>query len=148
MFTKTTVRLLILALFFLSALIVVISTRTEASHLTPLSLSTICSTGNTIFGKTYAKARVKYFHPYIANHLFAPHNHPFSYSVYASVGYKVDQKPPGGGTAIQPVSSWTRFYGPKWIEAYITSADHELSDTYASASASENSDNWNFCPKP
>lgn len=151
MLTKTFVRLLILILFFASALIVTISTRTEAFHLTPLSLSTHCSTGNTFFGnKVYAKARVKYFHPYFANHLVAAHHHPFSYSVYASVGYKVDQKPPGGGTAIQHVSSWTRFYGPKWIKAYITSGDHELSDAYASASASETGDpdNWDFCPKP
>ena len=153
--TKKIVRALILALFLASALIVTISTRTEAIHLTPLSLSTICETGNTVFGikflgsKVYAKARVKYFHPYFANHFFAAHHHPFSYSLYASVGYKVDQKPPGGGTGIRHVSSWTRFYGNKWIKAYVTSGDHELSDAYASASASEsNHDNWDFCPKP
>ena len=146
MLTKTFVGLLILILFVASAVLVTISTRTDA-HLTPLTLSTSCDTGNTIFGRTYAKARVKYFHSYFANHLVAPHNHPFSYSVYASVGYKVDQNPSGGGTAIQTVSSWTRFYGPKWIKAYITSADHDLSDAYASASASEsNYDNWDFCP--
>lgn len=146
MLTKTFVRLLILILFVASAVLVTISTRTDALT---LSLTTQCDTGNTIFGKTYAKARVKYEHPYLANHLVAPHNHPFSYSLYASVGYKVDQNPSGGGTAIQTVYSWTRFYGPKWIKAYITSGDHDLSDAYASASASEsNYDNWDFCPKP
>lgn len=145
--TKKIVRALILALFLASALIVTISTRTEAYS---LSLSTICATGNTLLGsKVYASARVKYRHPFFANHFVAAHNHPFSYSVYASVGYKVDQIPAGGGTAIRHVNSWTRFYGNKWIKAYITSGDHELSDAYASASASEsNHDNWDFCPKP
>ena len=126
MLTKTFVRLLILILFVASAVLVTISTRTDALHLTPMSLTTQCDTGNTIFGKTYAKARVKYMHSYFANHLVSQHNHPFSYSLYASVGYKVDQKPPGGGTATQTVSSWTRFYGPKWIKTYITSGDHDV----------------------
>lgn len=146
---KKIVRVLILALFLASAVLVTISTRTEANHLTPLSLSTSCSTGNTLFGKTYAKAYVTYEHSYFANHLLGPHNHGFSYSLYASVGYKVDQIPPGGGTAHKSVSSWTRFYGPKSFIVYVTSGDHELSDAYASASASEtgNPDNWDFCPQ-
>ena len=150
MLTKTFVRLLILILFLVSALIVTISTRTEAVDISPLSLSTSCTTGNTFFGnKVYAKAKITYLHPTIFDNFIGSHNHGFSYSAWASVGYKVHQRPPGGDTAHTSIRSTTRFYSPRTIVAYVASADHELSDAYATASASEtgNPDNSDYCPQ-
>lgn len=145
---KKIVRVSILALFLASALIVTISTRTEAIHISPLSLSTSCDTGNTFFGdKVYARAKITYMHPTVIDNIIGAHIHGFSYSAWASVGYKVDQIPSGGGTAYKSIVSTTRFYSPQTITAYVTSGDHELSDAYASASASEDSDNSDYCPR-
>lgn len=138
----------------MSALIVTISTQTEALNLTPLSLSTDTSIGKTWFGlgsKTKAKAKVTWLHAKAADSLFGPHYHHFTYSLYARVADEHDYNPPlkengDHDYGNETVSSWTRFYAPKSIYASVTAHERWENDAYASASASErnNPDNWDF----
>ena len=154
MLTKTLVRLLILILFLASALIVTISTQTEAFNVTSLSLSTDTSIGKTWFGlgsKTKANAKVTWLHAKSVDSLFGPHTHKFTYSLYARVADETDYNPPLKENGDHDygnvsVSSWTRFYAPKSKYASITAQERWENDVYASASASEtdNPDNWDF----
>ena len=154
MFRKTIVRILILALFLASALIVTISTQVEALHISALSLSTDTSIGKIWFGlgsKTKAKAKVTWLHAKTADSLFGEHFHRFTYSLHARVADETDYNPPllengdheYGNVS---VSSWTRFYAPKSKYASVTAHERWENDAYASASASEtgNPDNWDF----
>lgn len=151
--TKKIVRALILALFLASALIVTISTRTEAIHLSTLSLSASCSVGKTWFGfgsKTKAKGQVYYYHSKMIDSIIGPHWHSFSYAAYARVADEEDRDPQDGDYGNQSVSSWTRYYSPQKVaHAEVKGHERYENDAYASSSASEdgNSDNWDFCPK-
>ena len=138
-------------LFLASALIVTISTRTEAVHLSALSLSASCSVGNTwwrLGSETKATGKVSYIHPTVFDNIIGPHWHHFTYSAYARVADKEDKNPQNGDYGNEAVKSTDRFYSPRWFSASVTGEERWENDAYASASASESSDNWDFCPKP
>ena len=150
MLTKTFVRLLILILFVASALIVTISTQTEAWHFTSLNLTTDAKTDNS-GSKMTARGNVKWFHMRTLVGMIIVHNHHFTYSLYAQVGEREHRDPPPDPDGTYSygnvsVSSTTLFKPYKEKVVFVKETPRWENDAYASASASEtgNPDNWDF----